>query len=205
MLRIVGAGLGRTGTLSLKLALEQLLRAPCYHMLEVLAHPEHIAQWTAAARGRMPDWHALFHGYRAVVDWPAASFYRELMAEWPDALVLLSVREPDAWWRSASATIFPSIGKAPPPFRDMVLGIFAARFTAALDDRAACVAAYERHNAEVRRTVPPQRLLEWSPGDGWQPLCRALGVPVPDAPFPHANSTEEFLGRVAAAQGNQAP
>src|SRR5512139_2619631 len=104
-LRIVGAGLGRTGTLSLKLALEKLLGAPCYHMLEVFAHPEHIAVWHTAAQGRPTDWPALFRGYAATVDWPGASFYRELMDAYPDAIVLLSTRDPDSWWRSASATI----------------------------------------------------------------------------------------------------
>src|SRR5262245_52291601 len=107
-MRLIGAGLGRTGTLSLKIALEKLLGGPCYHMMEVLAHPDHVALWTGAARGRMPDWHALFGGYRAVVDWPAASFYRELMQAFPDAVVLLSLRDAESWWRSAHATIFGS-------------------------------------------------------------------------------------------------
>ena len=199
-IRMVGAGLGRTGTLSLKLALEKLLGAPCYHMMEVFAHPPHIPVWHDAARGRLPDWRELLQGYAAIVDWPGASFYRELMAAFPDAVVVLSTRDPEAWWRSAHGTIFPSIRKAPPEWRAMVEAIFATRFTDALEDRDACIAAYERHNAEVRRTVPASRLLEWTAADGWAPLCRALALPLPDAPFPHVNSTEEFLGRLAALQ-----
>jgi hypothetical protein len=197
-LRIVGAGLGRTGTLSLKLALEKLLGAPCYHMVEVFARPGHIAAWHEAAQGGATDWHRLFRGYAAVVDWPACSFYRELMDVFPDAVVLLSTRDAQSWWRSAHATIFPSIRNAPPEWRAMVLGIFASRFTDALEDRDACIAAYERHNAEVRRVVPPGRLVEWTAADGWAPVCKALSLPVPAEPFPHANSTEDFLARIEA-------
>src|SRR5581483_5643355 len=105
-LRVVGAGVGRTGTHSLKLALEQLLGAPCYHMLEVFGHPEHVPSWAAAADGSLTDWDAIFTGYGAAVDWPAAAFWREISAAYPDALVLLSVRDPDSWWKSASNTIW---------------------------------------------------------------------------------------------------
>lgn len=198
-LRVVGAGLGRTGTLSLKLALERLLGGPCYHMMEVFSHPEHVASWHEAARGGNPDWEEVFRDYRAVVDWPAASFWPELMEAFPDALVLLSVRDADGWWKSASQTIFPVSRGASGEWRDMVDAVFAARFTSALDDREACIAAFERHNAAVRERVPASRLLEWRASQGWEPLCTALGVPVPDEPFPRANTSEEFLGRVSAA------
>src|SRR5690349_5235679 len=136
-LRVIGAGLGRTGTYSLKVALERLLGGPCYHMAEVFAHPEHVASWHAAAGGRMPDWHALFAGYRATVDWPAASFWPELSAAFPDALVLLSVRDPESWWQSAHETIFPAVRAAPGEWRAMIEALFEARFTGALEDRAA--------------------------------------------------------------------
>lgn len=195
-LRVVGAGLGRTGTLSLKLALERLLGGPCYHMLEVFEHPAHVAQWHAAARGEPPDWRELLAGYRAAVDWPASAFWPELARAFPDALVLLSVRDADAWWRSAEKTIFPTIGRAAGEWRAMIDALFAARFTPHVDDRAAATEAYERHNARVREEVPAHRLLEWRPGDGWEPLCAALELPVPDEPFPHANTTEEFLERL---------
>ena len=196
-LRVVGAGLGRTGTLSLKLALERLLGAPCYHMLEVFQHPEHIAAWHAAARGEPVDWHALFRGYAAAVDWPAGSFWPEVSAAFPDALILLSMRSAESWWLSASQTIFPSSAKmAGSPWHAMWTELAQNRFTTRLDDRSAAIAAYERHNADVRARAPEGRLLEWQARDGWEPLCRVLGVAVPGEPFPHANSSEEFIGRV---------
>src|SRR5579862_5982463 len=107
-MRVVGAGLGRTGTHSLKIALERLLGAPCYHMVEVFAHPEHVPAWRGAALGQMPDWHALFDGYAATVDWPSAAFWPELSEAFPETLVVLSVRDAEAWWQSASQTIFPA-------------------------------------------------------------------------------------------------
>ena len=195
-LRIVGAGLGRTGTLSLKLALERLLGAPCYHMLELFTHPEHVAVWHAAVRGEPVDWAALFDGYAAAVDWPVGSFWPEVAAAFPNAHILLSTRSSESWWRSASQTIFPTSAKAAgTPWHAMWLDLAKSRFTERLDDRAAAIAAYERHNADVRARAPRPRLLEWTAPDGWEPLCRALGVPVPAEPFPHANSTEEFVGR----------
>ncbi len=195
-LRVVGAGLGRTGTNSLKVALERLLGRPCYHMMEVFKHPEHIPIWHAAARGELPDWHSLFADFGAAVDWPAAAFWLELSAAFPDALVLLSVREPQSWWQSASETIFPTIQElAGTEWHAMVTDLFAARFTAALDDRATAMATFERHNARVRSTVPSHRLLEWSTADGWGPLCAALGVPVPSEPFPRTNTRADWQAR----------
>ena len=200
-LRVVGAGVGRTGTASLKLALERLLGAPCYHMREVFAHPEHIPDWRAAARGEAPEWKDFLHGYAAAVDWPASAFWRELSAAFPDALVLLSVRDPDSWWESAHETIFPTI-RTPFPFGpelsewpDMVREFMEARFTTALEDREACIAAFQRHNQEVRQSVPASRLLEWTPGDGWEPICQALGLPEPTEEFPRTNTREEWRSR----------
>jgi hypothetical protein len=197
-LKLVGAGIGRTGTLSLKLALEQLLGAPCYHMLEVFEHPEHIAEWQRAFDGDAVDWSRVFEDYIAIVDWPGGGCWRELSAEYPEAVVLLSVRESaDAWWRSATATVFAAMQRVDPtgtntdPWPTMVRSMMA-RFTPNWRDEAASKAAYERHNAEVRAEVPAHRLVEWQPGDGWDPLCRALGMAVPDTPFPHANTTDDF-------------
>jgi hypothetical protein len=196
-LRVVGAGLGRTGTLSLKVALETLLGAPCYHMAEVFPRPDHVRLWREASLGRLPDWRRTFEGFAAAVDWPASAFWKEISAAFPDALILLSVRPSDAWWKSASQTIFAVQDRIPvPELREMTRALFANRFTSDLHDRAACIAAYERHNADVRATAPRARLLEWTPGDGWEPLCKALDLPVPDAPFPRVNSTEEFLARM---------
>lgn len=198
-LRVIGAGVGRTGTASLKAALEQLLGGRCYHMYEVMDRPQDIPVWTHAARGEMPDWPRFLDEFEAAVDWPAAAYWEELAAAFPQALVLLSHRDAEGWWRSASSTIFPVCAEAPDgPWRDMVWEMLGARFTRDIDDRTAAIAAYEAHNARVRANVPASRLLEWCPGDGWAPLCRALGVPVPENDFPHTNSEAEFLERVRA-------
>jgi len=200
-LRVVGAGLGRTGTHSLKVALEQLLGGPCYHMLEVLDHPEYIQHWQDAVDGKPVDWDLVFEGYAAAVDWPAAAYYRQLAEKYPDAVVLLSTRaNADAWWNSADATIFEiSRREVPPDLPDflqrqmkMAQDMFSKTFTPDWQNPDAAKLAYERHNAEVRATIDPERLVEWQPGDGWEPLCRALGVAVPSEPFPHVNSTAEF-------------
>ena len=208
-LRVVGAGVGRTGTLSLKFALEKLLGGPCYHMLEIFGHPEHIPCWHGAARGESTDWHALLSGYRAAVDWPAAGFWPELMEIFPDAIVLLSVRDADSWWESADATIWGMMRGAPPagpPFmaewRAMVDAMMDRRFGESTDDRGAAIAAYDRHNDRVRDAVPASRLVEWRPGDGWEPICAALGLPAPDEPFPHRNSRVEFNERRRKAEAS---
>ena len=197
---VVGAGLGRTGTSSLQIALERLLGGKCYHMREVFKRPEHIPLWRAAANGEAPDWRRMLSDYRAVVDWPAASFWPELSETFPDALVLLSLRDPESWWHSVSETIFrpENYRDRDPDWYAMWTDIVRHRFTDRLDDKRACIDAFTRHNEEVRRRIPPERLLEWYPGDGWQPLCRALRVPVPDQPFPHANSKREFLHTLAS-------
>jgi hypothetical protein len=194
-LKVVGAGLGRTGTHSVKLALERLLGEPCYHMIEVFGHPDHVPMWHQAVRGEMPDWDELFAGYGAAVDWPAAAFWKEQSEAYPDALILLSTRDSAGWWRSCDNTIFEVFRtadeKMPSEWTAMVKDLFRTFAGDAVDEQSA-IAAYERHNADVRATAPPERLLEWHPGDGWAPLCEALGVAVPDEPFPHVNSTAEF-------------
>src|SRR5437660_377784 len=157
-LKVVGAGLGRTGTHSLKLALERLLGEPCYHMAEVFQHQEHVPIWHAAANGNMPDWDALFAGYVAEVDWPASAFYKELSEAYPDAPVLLSFRDSEGWWESAHATIFAGVAhmrEKMPAWYDMIDAMMSNRFTPDLTNREACIAAYEKHNAEVRATIAP--------------------------------------------------
>jgi len=206
-LRAVGVGIGRTGTNSLKLALEQLLDAPCHHMAEVFAQPSQIPMWTAAAAGE-PDWPAIFDGYAATVDWPGAAFWRQLVAEYPDAVVLLSKRESaDAWWKSANRTIFEVFNgaTAPPPpmvaWFETMRGLFAQAGIDPTDETSAKV-GYERHLQAVRDEVPAERLVEWTTGDGWAPLCAALGVDVPDEPFPHVNTTDEFRARFEQRVGS---
>ena len=193
-LQVVGAGLGRTGTSSLKLGLERLLGGRCHHMSEVLADPErHLALWAPVLRGdQVVDWATVFAGYVAQVDFPGAVFWPELTEAFPDALVVLSTRPTDAWYRSAASTIFQlDDGHGSSPFR----AVWAERFSDRVDDRAAMIAAYERHNAAVRSAIPSDRLLEWTVTDGWQPLCDRLGVPVPDEAFPWTNTTAEFRDR----------
>lgn len=201
-MRVVGAGLGRTGTHSLKLALTRLLGAPCYHMEEVFSHLDHTAVWHAAYRGEQVDWDGILADYDAIVDWPGVGLWQQLADAYPDAVILLSTRkDAPTWLTSARATILDNS----PENRledDPNLPGFAPMGRAMLDawepnwrDDAAAMAAYERHNETVRREAPPQRLLEWQPGDGWQPLCAALGLPEPDDEFPHSNSTQEFHER----------
>jgi hypothetical protein len=197
-LKVVGAGLGRTGTHSLKLALEQLLGAPCYHMLEVIGHLEYAQYWSDALDGKPVDWAQVMDGYAASVDWPAAAFWQELADANPDAIVLLSTRSStDAWWKSANETIFeisrhaaadPSVAA----LVEMPQKLFTKRFTPNWTDPAAAKRAYEEHNARVRAAVPAQRFVDWQPGDGWDPICAALGLPVPSEPFPHVNTTADF-------------
>ena len=196
-LQVVGAGLGRTGTHSLKIALEQLLGGPCYHMVEVFGRPDDIPIWQAAIDGQMPDWNQFFSDYRAAVDWPAGGFWREISAAHPDAVVLLSSRDADSWWKSASNTIFlmgdrwqgdPSMAAQ----MAMAIDMLSKTFTPNWRDETEAKRAFEAHNADVRASVPADRLIDYRPGDGWAPICEKLGLAVPSEPFPHVNSTEEF-------------
>lgn len=195
-LSVIGAGFGRTGTDSMKLALEILGFGPCHHMKEVNT-PQQRAIWRAAAKGEIPDWDEAFAGYRSAVDWPAAHFWRELAGHFPDAKILLTVRSPESWYESASRTIFKAIGRGGDPdsvgealVKDRVFG---GRF----DDPELAIAIYERNNEEVQAAFGPDRLLVYPLGAGWEPLCAFLGVPVPDDPYPHRNTTSEFETRLA--------
>jgi len=189
-LRVIGAGLGRTGTLSLKLALEQLGLGPCYHMVEVRTDPIRLEHWNRIAAGEPIDWDEVFAGFQSTVDWPACNYWRELMARYPDAKVILSLRDPEAWFRSTQATIFSDAvqSEAAPSIVKLLTDVMGTD----LHDRKRCIAAFERHNAAVCAGVPDGRLLVFDPTQGWGPLCAFLGVPVPDAPFPSVNTTEQF-------------
>lgn len=195
MLKVVGAGVGRTGTHSLKVALETLLGGTCHHMVEVFAHPDEVPIWIDAIDGRPVDWDTLMKDYVAQVDWPGASFWPELSGANPDALVILSVRDPDEWFTSCTNTIFNGIQLSMENADDWMAAmvrLFATRFSDRLDDRDAMIKAYHLHNDRVRAQVPEGRLLEWTPADGWEPICERLGVAVPTEPFPVINSTADF-------------
>jgi len=197
-LQVIGSGFGRTGTMSLKRALEQLGFGPCHHMEEVLAHPEQVPHWQAVVAGRAVNWDEVFAGYRSQVDWPGAHVWRELAAAYPQAKVIHTLRPEEQWWKSFSNTIAALLtssdpGPAPPHNRTMME--VAAQITGPRmlsGDREAALTAYRQRTEQVRAAIPSERLLVFDVAAGWEPLCRFLGVPVPETPFPRANSTEEF-------------
>ena len=203
-LKVIGAGFPRTATWSQKLALEQLGFGPCYHMSEALEHPEHWPLWEAAVRGEPVDWDAIFADWGSTTDTPGCQFYRQLAEHYPDAKVVLSVRDPEKWFASTQNTILSG----------PVAGFHGARGSLAmvealgwgtdprLRDRAWMLDRYHRHNAEVQATIPADRLLVYDVSQGWAPLCRFLRVSVPDTPFPTVNSTEEFKAMITARQAD---
>jgi hypothetical protein len=168
-------------------------------MLEVFGRPDDVPLWHAAAKGEPVDWEAMFAEFDATVDWPSSAFWKPISEVYPDAVILLSSRDSEAWWKSADRTILegfrPEKAFEPSPWSAMLKDLLANTFTPDLLDKDKAIAAYEAHNADVRATAPRDRLVEWHPGDGWEPLCSALGVPVPDEPYPHTNSTSEFRTR----------
>ncbi len=196
-LKVVGAGFGRTGTLSLKSALEKLGFGPCYHMAEVIPRPDHVTMWHRLAFGHPMDWDLIFRDFSATVDWPAARWWREIAANYPDAKVLLSVRDPEAWYKSVSDTIYPPTKLTLPDGvpehvrlgREMARKILAETFDNRFEDKAHAIEVFERHNQEVRDAIDPARLLVFDVREGWTPLCRFLDAPIPDEPFPRLNDT----------------
>ncbi len=213
-MKVIGVGVGRTGTLSLKAALERLGLGPCFHGRHVLDHPDRLPLWQTAAAGEPVDWAAVFAGYESTVDWPGAAFWRQLAGAFPTAKIILTVRDADAWYDSVDRTIYRMFGDGPSDarvaearrvvpgldvftafHRRMIWdGFFSGRFA----DRDHAIRVYEEHNAAVLREVPPGRLLVVSPGAGWEPLCAFLGLAVPAEPYPHLNDPERFWARVAA-------
>jgi hypothetical protein len=209
--KVIGAGFARTGTSTLTQALETLGFGPCYHMFEVISRPDRVRQWLDVADGR-PDWDAIFDGFQSGVDWPVAAYWKELADHYPDAKIILTVRDPERWYDSAASTVFrfrllserypakvvpKALVLANPDFAaflrmaDTIIwhGVLDGRFA----DRPYALAVFERHLDEVRKVIPADRLLVYNVAEGWDALCDFLGVPVPaDIPFPHANDTEAF-------------
>lgn len=219
-LQVIGAGFGRTGTTTLKWALETLLGGRCHHMREVFEHPEQVRGWAAKARGEAVDLATLLDGYVAAVDWPSAAYWAELAERFPAAKVVLTVRDFDRWYESALETIYgmsqmverppvswmtrlnPRMRQLPQMMDDTIWGergVFGGRFT----DKVHARAIYERNIEEVKRTIAAERLLVYTPSEGWEPLCRFLGVSVPNEPMQHRNERQEMIRirRVMTAVG----
>lgn len=197
-LSAISAGFGRTGTMSLKLALEQLGHGPCHHMVEVIGNgANQVALWNDALAGN-PDFGAIYEGYGSAVDWPSAAFWRELAEAYPDAKIILSTRSAESWYDSISQTILATVWKPetwPPQATEwfqMVTRVLERSFGEARD-KDSLIAVFHAHEAAVKAAIPAQRLLVHAAKDGWEPLCAFLGVPVPEGPYPRTNSKEEFF------------
>lgn len=211
MLDVIGAGLGRTGTYSLKVALTRLGYGPCHHMTSLGEDRALRDGWEAVVRGEQVRWSVLLGGYRSAVDWPACAFWRDLTEAYPDAKVILTVRDPDRWYASVRSTLYQSSHRPRLGVNGLLMwledqldsdlrrrrqisraviwqGTFGSRF----EDRDYAIGIFQRHNAEVQAGVAADRLLVFDVAYGWEPLCAFLGVPVPDEPFPHLNDTAAF-------------
>lgn len=214
-LKVIGAGFGRTGTLSLKAALEELGFGPCYHMTEVFHHPEHVPLWLAATNGERIDWNDIFTGYSATVDWPSCAFYEQLMLVYPNAKLILTTRDPEAWYESALNTIYQISRRMNQATRPTLMERIAKRFIPGglgigritrkliwentfsnrFEDKDYAIQIFNQHIEEVKQRVPADKLLVYSIKEGWEPLCAFLGVGVPAGkPFPHLNERGNFAG-----------
>lgn len=194
-LEVIAAGLGRNATFSMKFALERLGFGPCHHMSEVFADGrKQVPLWIEASRGN-PDWDAIFANFRSSSDYPSASYWRELADYYPDAKVVLTMRDPDSWFDSVNETIFsPRMMDSlkGSPVEVMMNGVIFDHFDGDITDRAYMTDWYVKRNQQVVDTLPPERLLQFHPKMGWQPLCDFLGVEVPNVPFPRVNSRDEL-------------
>lgn len=212
-MQIIGAGLGRTGTSSLKVALEMLGVAPCYHMNVLNNHPDHVDFWLDVVAGCSVDWTGFFAPYAATLDWPACDYYAELMQAYPQAKIILTVRDCEKWYDSMYETIysynknFPGWAKAVAPQAARLvelrqLQVWQAKFNERFEDRQYAIEVFKAHNEAVKRVVPAQHLLVYEVHQGWEPLCHFLQLPVPAEPFPHVNDREQFqrFGKWASAK-----
>lgn len=200
-LKVIGSGFGRTGTKSIKEALEILGFGPCHHMYEIVENLDQLPSWQSAVNGEKTDWQSIYNGYSSQVDWPGAHFWRQSMEAFPNAKVLHSVRPVDKWWASFEKTIgklmstYPSMD-LPPPIRELLdmnrKFIGEQTFGGKFRDRDAAIAAFEQRTADVRALVPAEKLLVFDVAEGWEPLCAFLEVPVPDVEFPHHNLRADF-------------
>ncbi|GAB3976353.1 sulfotransferase family protein [Actinoallomurus acanthiterrae] len=209
MLDVIGVGFGRTGTLSLKVALELLGFGPCHHMDELGKSADQRKLWAKVAQDGAADWDAVYRGYRATVDWPGTRFWRQLTGHFSDAKVILTVRDPRQWYESVEGSIHrmvsapatdPLVAEMQEVVRRVVWdGEFGGRF----EDAEHVIGIFNEHNEAVRREIPASRLLVMEIGQGWEPLCEFLGVPVPDEPFPRSNDRQAFAERLVQHLGRQ--
>lgn len=209
-LQVIGAGFGRTGTNSFQIALEMLGFAPCHHMNVLMSRPTSLRAWERAADGTLTDWDEIYGEFLATCDFPHCAFYAELAEFYPDAKVVLTVRDPEEWYASAISTIFSPANQArhegrdpdhptsisPELLRAIRRSVGRVLDLRTVNDKHAAIEAFERHNAQVKATIPADRLLVYEVGDGWDPLCEFLGVAVPSEPYPHTNTTREFQSRL---------
>lgn len=208
-MKVIGAGFGRTGTMSLKGALEQLGFGPSFHMIDVARQPELLPAWQAAVDGDPVDWEQVFEGWDSTVDWPACTFWEQIWQAFPDAKILLSVRDPERWYASCLKSIHASAQAAgrgeleggsvdvSPEAMKMINGlIWAGTFEGRFEDRDFAISVFNAHNEDVKRKVPADRLLVYEITEGGEPLCEFLDVPVPDTPMPHLNDATSFRAMV---------
>jgi hypothetical protein len=216
-MRVIGAGFGRTGTLSTKTALERLGYGPCHHMTDVIQRPGQVRRWLDLAEGRQISWDSLLSGYASCVDWPAAAYWRELADHYPDAKVILTVRDPERWLASMKATIFRQAqrsttfsGRAIHQISTLLGTDFAAfikmtglvvtdRVFAGQSHPDQALKTFTAHIEEVKATIQPDRLLVFDVKQGWEPLCAFLNVPTPSEPFPRTNDAASFQQHARSA------
>lgn len=205
--------MARTGTMSLKHALEALGYNKCHHMIEVIGDESQLPLWQAYLNTGKGDYDSIFKGYKAVVDFPGSIYYKDLMKRYPDAKIILTVRDPEKWYKSVSDTIYP-IPRGFKRFMVSMMGLFnpkpryLAKFFKYVDeliwinffegkflDKTYALKRFNDWNEEVKRTVPADKLLIFEINEGWEPLCKFLGVPVPNESFPWLNDTASFKNR----------
>ncbi|WP_299848284.1 sulfotransferase family protein [uncultured Roseovarius sp.] len=207
-LKVIGTGFGRTGTMSLRMALVKLGFGPCYHMEDVIQDmPKRVPHWNAALDDN-PDWDATFDGFQSAVDWPVAAFWQEMMVQYPNAKFILSTRDANSWYKSISQTIL-AVLTAPEKWPaeqvdwlQMVTAVALKRSLGSETGQEGAINAFRSHEAAVKRAFPAEKLLVFQAADGWEPLCSFLGKPVPDEPYPRSNSREEFFEIMSQNSGN---
>lgn len=212
MFKVMDVGLGRTGTMSLKFALEELGFAKCYHFSDIPKHPDHLDLWRAVSRGKEVDWEKAFAGYQASVYWSPCYDYAGFLNRYPEIKVILTVRDPEKWYKSTYDTIYSCNQLTLPrkiflslltPFRPELKQLYALwefqdqmlwkkTFNSRFHDKQHAINVFSRHIDEVKKNVPPDRLLVYKIQDGWEPLCHFLHVACPETPFPRVNDSDAF-------------